>query len=136
METVVVPAAGGRRLEGDLRIPADARGVVLFAHGSGSGRHSPRNQLVAATLDQAGFATLLLDLLTAEEEAAEQAGGMLRFDVGLLAEQYDPHDDRQLGNFPQAFSHVALVNTAQNLNRRGGRRPRQRARRGEPDRAG
>jgi putative phosphoribosyl transferase len=87
METVVVPAAGGRRLEGDLRIPADARGVVLFAHGSGSGRHSPRNQLVAATLDQAGFATLLLDLLTAEEEAAEQAGGMLRFDVGLLADR-------------------------------------------------
>jgi dienelactone hydrolase len=59
--------------------------VVLFAHGSGSGRLSPRNRLVAARLQQAGLATLLLDLLTAEEKKAERAGGRLRFDVQLLA---------------------------------------------------
>jgi hypothetical protein len=59
--------------------------VVLFAHGSGSGRLSPRNRLVAAKLQQAGLATLLLDLLTAEEETAERAGGRLRFGVQLLA---------------------------------------------------
>jgi putative phosphoribosyl transferase len=59
--------------------------VVLFAYGSGSGRLSPRNRLVAAKLQQAGLATLLLDLLTAEEETAERAGGRLRFDVQLLA---------------------------------------------------
>jgi len=86
METVGVPAAGGRLLEGSLDVPAaGATGVVLFAHGSGSGRHSPRNQLVAATLGQAGLATLLLDLLSVGEEAADRAGGRLRFDVGLLA---------------------------------------------------
>lgn len=58
---------------------------MLFAHGSGSGRLSPRNRLVAAKLQRAGLATLLLDLLTAEEETAERAGGRLRFDVQLLA---------------------------------------------------
>ena len=66
-------------------VPAAARGVVLFAHGSGSGRHSPRNRQVAATLGGAGFATLLLDLLTLEEEAADRASGRFRFDVELLA---------------------------------------------------
>jgi hypothetical protein len=78
-------AAGRVRLAADLAIPAAAKGMVLFAHGSGSGRLSPRNRLVAAKLQQAGLATLLLDLLTAEEEKAERAGGRLRFDVQLLA---------------------------------------------------
>ena len=75
------------RLAADLAIPAAAKGLVLFVHGSGSGRLSaPRNRLVAAKLQQAGLATLLLDLLTAEEETAERAGGRLsRFDVQLLA---------------------------------------------------
>lgn len=74
-------------LEGDLTIPPDARGVVLFAHGSGSSRHSPRNRYVAQVLQQAGLATLLIDLLTAEEEAAERYTGHLRFDIELLAER-------------------------------------------------
>jgi len=74
-------------LEGNLGIPSNARGVVLFAHGSGSGRHSPRNRLVAKELRSAGLATLLVDLLTEEEEAAERFTGHLRFDIELLAER-------------------------------------------------
>lgn len=66
-------------------MPAGARGAVCFAHGSGSSRHSPRNRMVADTLVGAGFATLLLDLLTAEEEAIDARTGELRFDIGLLA---------------------------------------------------
>lgn len=75
----------GARLAGDLTVPARARGVVVFAHGSGSGRHSPRNRLVAEILNEAGLATLLFDLLTEEEERADAASGHLRFDVELLA---------------------------------------------------
>jgi len=82
--SVSVPA-GGVSLAGDLAVPAGAGGVVLFAHGTGSGRHSPRNRYVAAELGRAGLATLLLDLLTLREEATDQAGGELRFDVALLA---------------------------------------------------
>jgi putative phosphoribosyl transferase len=85
VEQPVRVLAGPVGLDGDLAVPADARGVVLFAHGSGSGRHSPRNRQVAAALGRAGFATLLLDLLTLEEETADRAGGRLRFDVELLA---------------------------------------------------
>jgi dienelactone hydrolase len=77
--------AGGVVLDGDLGLPAGAGGVVLFAHGSGSGRHSPRNRLVASRLRDAGFATLLLDLLTPEEERIDQATRALRFDVEMLA---------------------------------------------------
>jgi len=76
---------GGVPLEGDLAIPSKARGVVLFAHGSGSGRHSPRNRAVAEVLRRNGLATLLFDLLTVDEEAGEERGGMLRFDIDLLA---------------------------------------------------
>src|SRR5205807_1228475 len=61
--------------------------VVLFAHGSGSGRHSPRNRFVAGCLQEKGFATLLMDLLTAEEEREDQQTRQWRFDVGLLAER-------------------------------------------------
>ena len=71
-------------LRGDLTIPARASGVVLFAHGSGSSRLSPRNQLVARTIQFSGTATLLIDLLTPTEERAD-ADGHLRFDIGLLA---------------------------------------------------
>src|SRR6266853_3262920 len=76
-------------LGGDLVVPAQATGVVLFAHGSGSSRHSPRNRYVASSLQQGGFATLLLDLLTAPEERVDQDNGHLhnghlRFDIGLL----------------------------------------------------
>lgn len=72
-------------LDGDLGIPRGAHGVVLFAHGSGSSRHSPRNRAVASALMRAGYATLLLDLLTAHEEALDARTAQLRFDIGLLA---------------------------------------------------
>lgn len=74
-------------VEGSLAIPAGAQGIVLFAHGSGSSRHSPRNQHVAAALNQAGLATLLFDLLTSEEEAEDLITGQLRFDIPMLAER-------------------------------------------------
>lgn len=79
--------SGSADLEGELIVPAGARGVVLFAHGSGSSRHSPRNQFVARTIREAGVGTLLFDLLTREEEAAEAHTRHLRFDIGLLAER-------------------------------------------------
>jgi dienelactone hydrolase len=74
-------------LAGDLTLPAGARGAVLFAHGSGSSRLSPRNQAVARTLAAAGFATLLIDLLDAEEERADARTRHLRFDIPLLADR-------------------------------------------------
>ena len=74
-------------LEGTLFSPPRARGIVIFAHGSGSSRFSPRNRAVAEVLTGAGFAALLFDLLTETEEIAEQEGGMLRFDITLLAER-------------------------------------------------
>jgi putative phosphoribosyl transferase len=72
-------------LDADLVLPAAARGVVAFAHGSGSSRHSPRNRYVAAGVRDAGFGTLLMDLLTSEEERVDEATRELRFDIPLLA---------------------------------------------------
>jgi putative phosphoribosyl transferase len=72
-------------LSGDLVVPEHAEGIVLFAHGSGSGRHSSRNQYVAGVLQQGTLATLLLDLLTDAEEQVDLESGHLRFDIGLLA---------------------------------------------------
>lgn len=80
-------AAGEVTLEGDLCLPPGPLGVVLFAHGSGSGRHSPRNQFVARHLGTMGFATLLIDLLTEAEEQAEAFTRHLRFDISLLADR-------------------------------------------------
>ena len=77
--------AGSVTLEGELVIPGGARGVVVFAHGSGSSRHSPRNQAVATVLQVSGLATLLVDLLTSEEEAIDTRTSHLRFDIPLLA---------------------------------------------------
>lgn len=77
--------AGSATLEGDLEVPEGAVGVVLFAHGSGSGRHSPRNRFVARELQAAGLATFLIDLLTSEEEALDLHTAHLRFDIPLLA---------------------------------------------------
>jgi dienelactone hydrolase len=82
--SVRIPA-GEAILEGDLQLPAGAFGVILFAHGSGSSRHSPRNRFVAQTLRQAGLGTLLLDLLTPAEEAEDAHSAHLRFDIDLLA---------------------------------------------------
>ena len=78
-------AAEQIQLEGDLLIPANPRGIVLFAHGSGSSRLSPRNRHVARVLQQAGLATLLLDLLTDREERIDDRSGELRFDIEFLA---------------------------------------------------
>jgi putative phosphoribosyl transferase len=75
----------GASLGGDLAVPDGARGVVVFAHGSGSSRHSRRNRHVAAGLQGAGFATLLLDLLTSQEEAEDSRTRRLRFDIDLLS---------------------------------------------------
>ena len=78
-------AADGKNLIGDLTIPAAATGVVIFAHGSGSSRHSPRNRMVADMLHSAGAGTLCFDLLTPAEAEAEARDGHLRFNIGLLA---------------------------------------------------
>lgn len=80
-------AVGSVTLYGELVAPADASAVVVFAHGAGSSRHSPRNQAVAHTLQAAGLATLLFDLLSSEEEVEDRATAALRFDVQLLAER-------------------------------------------------
>ena len=78
---------GSVQLDGTLRIPNGARAIVVFAHGSGSGRHSPRNRYVADVLRTAGLATLLVDLLTQDEDVIDQATAELRFDIDLLAER-------------------------------------------------
>ena len=77
--------AGEVTLDGELAIPPGAGGVVVFAHGSGSSRHSPRNQFVARVIRESGNGTLLFDLLTREEEAEDNITARLRFDIGLLA---------------------------------------------------
>jgi putative phosphoribosyl transferase len=82
MASVSIPA-GTVSLEGVLELPAKPRGVIVFSHGSGSGRHSPRNRFVAQELEKAGFATLLLDLLTPEEDENYDN----RFDIPLLTER-------------------------------------------------
>jgi putative phosphoribosyl transferase len=79
--------AGAAALEGSLNLPEGASGIVLFAHGSGSSRHSPRNQLVARVLREGGLGTLLFDLLTPDEETVDTLTGHLRFNIGLLAER-------------------------------------------------
>jgi pimeloyl-ACP methyl ester carboxylesterase len=83
-ERPIAISAAGVRLLGDLTVPAEPRGLVVFAHGSGSSRLSPRNRAVAQALVDAGLATLLMDLLTAEEEAVDRRTAHLRFDVELL----------------------------------------------------
>ena len=79
--------AGAVTLDGDLSLPDGARAIVLFAHGSGSSRLSPRNRHVADLLNEAGLATLLVDLLTPEEEVTDARTARLRFDIRLLAER-------------------------------------------------
>jgi dienelactone hydrolase len=83
---VTIPA-GSVTLHGDLARPDDCRGIVLFAHGSGSSRLSPRNRYVAGALREAGLATLLMDLLTEDEESVDRRTAHLRFDIALLAER-------------------------------------------------
>ena len=130
--------AGHAVLSGNLTIPDGAVALVLFAHGSGSSRHSPRNQFVARTLKDAGLATLLFDLLTPEEEAIDMRTGDLRFNIGLLAErlvhatnwakQQDETRDLRTGYFGSstggAAALVAAVDIPQDVDAivsRGGR---------------
>jgi dienelactone hydrolase len=87
LEEHVEVQSGRVVLEGDLGIPDKPAGVVLFAHGSGSGRHSPRNRFVAEELRRGGLATLLIDLLTEEEEEEDRYTAQLRFDLDLLSER-------------------------------------------------
>ena len=85
-ELVKIPA-GKVTLEGNLIVPKDVKGIVLFAHGSGSSRFSPRNRYVAEVLQKARLATLLMDLLTQEEEEIDMQTGHLRFDIEFLAKR-------------------------------------------------
>jgi pimeloyl-ACP methyl ester carboxylesterase len=86
-ETAVRVPSGDVLLDGNLAMPRDAHGIVLFAHGSGSSRHSPRNQFVAETLNEANLGTLLFDLLSPDEEVIDLLTTHLRFDIALLAER-------------------------------------------------
>ena len=85
-QNVEIPV-GRTRLAADIVVPAPVLGLVLFAHGSGSGRHSPRNRYVAGELQAAGLATVLVDLLTPEEERVDARTAQLRFDIGLLGDR-------------------------------------------------
>jgi dienelactone hydrolase len=85
MKIPVAVPIDGQSLPGDLDMPTDPHGIVLFAHGSGSSRHSPRNQYVARTLQHRQLATLLIDLLTPEEEAVDDRTAEYRFDIPMLA---------------------------------------------------
>jgi putative phosphoribosyl transferase len=86
-ENVVRILVDGDFIEGNLRVPAGAKGVVLFAHGSGSSRFSPRNQYVAGVLNNAEIATFLIDLLTRDEEQVDMRTRQFRFDIDLLTER-------------------------------------------------
>ncbi|MBI2186075.1 MAG: dienelactone hydrolase family protein [Acidobacteria bacterium] len=84
-ESVAIPIGGGRQIEADLEVPDTASGLVVFAHGSGSSRFSSRNRAVARSLQQRGLGTLLLDLLTREEESVDEYTREYRFDIDRLA---------------------------------------------------
>jgi len=106
-------------LSGNLTIPENANALVLFAHGSGSSRHSPRNQFVARTMNRAGLGTLLFDLLTPEEEARDSYTREHRFNIGLLAErlvhatkwsrQQDEMRDLRIGYFGSSTGGAAAL---------------------------
>src|SRR5262245_32948855 len=86
-EDSVVVVCGGVELEGNLTVPDNAEGIVLFAHGSGSSRSSPRNQFVAEVLNKGGLATLLFDLMSPGEETIDAETAHLRFNIDFLAER-------------------------------------------------
>ena len=86
LQEVAIPV-GDVTVAGSLSVRSRSRGIIVFAHGSGSGRFSPRNRAVAATLQRAGLGTLLMDLLTVDEEREDVRTGRLRFDIELLSER-------------------------------------------------
>jgi pimeloyl-ACP methyl ester carboxylesterase len=122
MEQSLTIRVGDVALEADVVVPEGTRGVVLFAHGSGSGRHSPRNRFVAGRLQDAGLATVLADLLTREEELLEARTAHLRFDIGLLAARvnaltdwiptYEPARGLGIGLFGASTGAAAALVTA------------------------
>lgn len=95
--------AGAVQLDGELKVPEAAKGIVIFAHGSGSSRLSPRNQFVARVMRDSGLGTLLFDLLTPEEEIAEQYTRHLRFDIGLLADRLTQASEWLSGELARPF---------------------------------
>src|SRR3974377_812077 len=96
-DVVVRIPANDFLLSGNITIPPEARGLVLFAHGSGSSRHSPRNRYVASELREGALGTLLIDLLTPGEEETHLLAGQLRFDIELLATRLVAAADWLLG---------------------------------------
>src|ERR1700704_1259359 len=98
-EQFVRVPAGEVMLDGNLTLPEESRAIVLFAHGSGSSRHSPRNRYVARLLNEAKLSTLLIDLLSLDEEVIDARTAQLRFDIGLLAERLVAATD-WLAQFP------------------------------------
>ena len=98
MKTTIHIPAGDVTLTGDLIVPPGAKGIILFAHGSGSSRLSPRNRLVAAQLEDSGFASLLFDLLTPKEEVEDDISGALRFDIEFLAGRLSYATDHVVGS--------------------------------------
>ncbi|MFL6208727.1 MAG: dienelactone hydrolase family protein [Pyrinomonadaceae bacterium] len=105
-------ASGATTLAGELNVPVNAQGVVLFAHGSGSSRHSPRNQYVARVIRAAGVGTLLFDLLTREEEAVDIYTRHLRFDIGLLADRLVAATNWLKGTGELAHLHVGYFGSS------------------------
>jgi putative phosphoribosyl transferase len=104
----VTVQAGDVRLEGQLTLPRGAEALILFAHGSGSSRHSPRNRFVAEVLHEAGLATLLFDLLTPQEEVIDQRTRELRFNIELLADRLTGAVDWALGQPLTSDLHIGL----------------------------
>ena len=105
--TLVKIPVGKLNLEGGLTIPQGASGLVLFVHGSGSSRKSPRNRYVAQVLNEAGIATMLFDLLTAEEEVVDERTREFRFNIELLAERLEQVTDWVAKN-PSTTKHLSL----------------------------
>lgn len=106
-QSLRIPAAGAV-LEADIGLPESPRGAVLFAHGSGSSRHSPRNRYVASELNRAGLATVLADLLTREEEQVDIRTAALRFDIDLLAMRVTALTEWMADNEPTAGLGIGL----------------------------
>ena len=121
-ERLVQVPVGAVTLEGNLTLPQDSQSVVLFAHGSGSSRHSPRNRYVARMLNEAKLATLLIDLLTPHEEVIDERTAQLRFDIDLLAErlvdttdwltQFPDTRDLRIGYFGASTGAAAALEAA------------------------
>jgi putative phosphoribosyl transferase len=119
--TAHIPA-GDARLHADVVIPYAARGVVLFAHGSGSGRQSARNRYVSSELNMVGLATVLVDLLTPDESRRDERSGAIRFDVPFLADRvasmldwvasFEPFDGRAVGLFGASTGAAAALDAS------------------------